>query len=94
MRTRKPDVVLLDLIMPDLDGFQVLQEKAADSGIRDIPVIVISSRDATNAPITSNAFAVLRGQGMSLGDLMACVEAISGILSPLQAPQRAPADLA
>jgi CheY-like chemotaxis protein len=91
MRTRKPDVVLLDLIMPDLDGFQVLQEKAADSRIRDIPVIVISSRDATNAPITSNAFAVVRGQGMSLDDLIACVEAISGILSPLRAPQRTPA---
>jgi CheY-like chemotaxis protein len=38
------DVVLLDLIMPGLDGFQVLEKMKADSAQRDIPVIVISAR--------------------------------------------------
>jgi two-component system cell cycle response regulator len=39
------DVVLLDLIMPGLDGFQVLEKMKADSAQRDIPVIVISALD-------------------------------------------------
>jgi len=39
------DVVLLDLIMPELDGFQVLEQMKGDSRLREIPVIVISALD-------------------------------------------------
>lgn len=39
------DVVLLDLIMPELDGFQVLEQMKSDSRLREIPVIVISALD-------------------------------------------------
>jgi CheY-like chemotaxis protein len=39
------DVVLLDLIMPELDGFQVLEQMKRDSRQREIPVIVISALD-------------------------------------------------
>jgi len=39
------DVVLLDLIMPVLDGFEVLKIIKADSQLRHIPVIVISAMD-------------------------------------------------
>ena len=39
------DVVLLDLVMPELDGFQVLERMKGDSVQREIPVIVISALD-------------------------------------------------
>ncbi len=39
------DVVLLDLVMPELDGFAVLQQMKADPVQREIPVIVISALD-------------------------------------------------
>ena len=39
----KPDIVFLDLMMPNLDGLQVLQLKKVLKDIRDIPVIVISA---------------------------------------------------
>jgi CheY-like chemotaxis protein len=39
------DVVLLDLVMPELDGFQVLEQMKRDSALREIPVIVISALD-------------------------------------------------
>jgi two-component system cell cycle response regulator len=39
------DVVLLDLVMPELDGFQVLERMKRDSAQREIPVIVISALD-------------------------------------------------
>ena len=37
------DLMLLDIEMPDMDGFQVLEHLAADSTLRDMPVIVTSS---------------------------------------------------
>ena len=39
-----PDVVLLDLMMPELDGFRVLEHLAADEQMREVPVIVLSAR--------------------------------------------------
>ncbi len=42
----KPDLVLLDLRMPKVDGFQVLAEMRADEELRRIPVVVMSSSSA------------------------------------------------
>jgi DNA-binding response OmpR family regulator len=43
MRQRKPDLVLLDLIMPIKDGFQTLEEMRKDETLKDIQVIVLSN---------------------------------------------------
>ncbi len=82
LRTRRPDVMLLDLVMAGLDGFQVLEEKGRDPAIRDIPVIVISSRDPTGDPVVSNTLTVTHGRGLSVRNLLACIQAIGEILSP------------
>jgi CheY-like chemotaxis protein len=39
------DAVLLDIVMPEVDGYEVLRTLKADENLRDIPVIVISSLD-------------------------------------------------
>ena len=39
-----PDLVLLDLMMPDMDGWDVYQQMKADPAIHDIPVIVITAK--------------------------------------------------
>jgi len=43
IRTQKPDLVLLDIVMPRLNGFEVLERMRKDSSIKDIPVIIISN---------------------------------------------------
>lgn len=43
MKKRKPDLLLLDLIMPVKDGFEVLREMKADSILKDIKVLVLSN---------------------------------------------------
>ena len=43
MRLIKPQLVLLDLIMPNKNGFQVLEEAKADPEIKDIKVVVFSN---------------------------------------------------
>jgi DNA-binding response OmpR family regulator len=40
----KPDLVLLDLMMPDMDGWEVYQQLKADKSTRDIPVIVVTAK--------------------------------------------------
>ena len=45
------DVVLLDIVMPGMDGFQVLEKVKADPELRDIPVIVISALDEIDSAV-------------------------------------------
>jgi len=97
LRSRRPDVMLLDLWMPGMDGFQVLAEKARDDAVRDIPVIVISAKDPMGEPVTSNALIVTRHGGLSVGEVSSCIEAISTILTHPRvrvdrAPQERPID--
>ena len=45
LRSRNFDLMLLDVLMPELDGYGVLEEVQGDPHLRDIPVIVTSSLD-------------------------------------------------
>lgn len=45
------DVVLLDIIMPGMDGYQVLEAIKSDPKLRDIPVIVISALDEIDSAV-------------------------------------------
>lgn len=44
IRSVKPDLVLLDLMMPEMDGWQVYQQLKADESTADIPVIVVTAK--------------------------------------------------
>ena len=44
IRRDHPDLVLLDLMMPEMDGWEVYQQIKADESIRNIPVIVVTAK--------------------------------------------------
>ncbi len=44
VRQTNPDLVLLDLMMPDMDGWEVYQQMKADPNLRSIPVIVVTAK--------------------------------------------------
>jgi adenylate cyclase len=46
LRSESFDLLLLDMEMPELDGFQVLEQMALDARLRDLPVIVTSSLES------------------------------------------------
>lgn len=81
LRNHYPDAILLDLVMPNMDGYQFLTEKKTNPTLRDVPVIIISARDPTCAPVVSKLLTVTKRGGLSTSQIFACIDVISGILS-------------
>ena len=44
-----PDIILLDLLMPEMDGFEVIERIKANSGWKDIPIVVVTAKDLTDS---------------------------------------------
>jgi DNA-binding response OmpR family regulator len=44
IREEKPELILLDLMMPGMDGWEVYQQIRADTAFKDIPVIVVTAK--------------------------------------------------
>lgn len=44
VREIQPDLVLLDLMMPDIDGWEVYRQMKADDELKDIPVVVVTAK--------------------------------------------------
>lgn len=59
-RERRPDAILLDVMMPGLDGFEVCRRLKADPKTRDIPVIFVSALEEVDAAV--------QGFGVGAGD--------------------------
>ncbi len=47
MRQDPPDAVLLDIMMPEMDGWEVYKQMKADDTLKDIPVIIVTARDSS-----------------------------------------------
>lgn len=47
MREIKPDLVITDLMMPDVDGFTVINTMKSDDTLADIPIVVVSAKELT-----------------------------------------------
>lgn len=62
MRTFRPDIVFLDLMMPRMDGFHVLDAAHADPALQSIPVVVLtnlSTADNAQKAVEKGASAVI-----------------------------------
>jgi CheY-like chemotaxis protein len=47
MQQREPDLIILDLMMPEMDGFEFVIEARRNAAWRDIPIVVITAKDIT-----------------------------------------------
>ena len=74
-----PDLVLLDIVMAPVDGWQVLAAMRAHETLCEIPVIVISGQDPRGAAATP-LILVAAGTGLSGSKLMACLRQLPKVL--------------
>jgi len=75
-----PAVILLDLMMPEMDGFEFMAEFHKRPDCRQVPVIVITSKDITEEDrrrLDGQVARILQKSGMNIADLVAEVRALT-----------------
>jgi len=80
LRRDPPDLALIDILMPDMDGWQVLAAKAQDEAIRDIPAVIVSAQDPREGPTKSALLVATIGDGLSINKLLSCCRDLSAML--------------
>ncbi len=79
LRLRRPDLVLLDLRLPDMSGVQVIERVRADPLLQDLPVVVLSAQDELDAAETRvGGIVVANANGLRRAELVRWVEAVAG----------------
>jgi CheY-like chemotaxis protein len=90
LRRQPVDLVLLDLVMPDVSGLEVLRAMKAEPDLARVPVIVISAQSPEEAGPKAGLFVQLtRPQGATLSEILVCLRALLEGLPPREAPARA-----
>jgi len=73
MAERRPDLILLDLMMPEMDGFQFLEEIRKRAEWHSIPIIVITAKELTiedHQKLNGSVEKILQKGGYSREDLL------------------------
>jgi CheY-like chemotaxis protein len=80
LRRAPPDLMLLDIVMPDMDGWQVLEAIAHDQGRADVPTIFVSAQDPADRLPASRLVLAAMGEGVPLRKLLRCSLQLSTLL--------------
>jgi CheY-like chemotaxis protein len=81
LQEKRPDAVLLDLVMPEVDGYAVLAQMRADQALQNIPVVVLSAKGYEQETVAAGAIEITREGGMPVDELLECVRATMDVLS-------------
>jgi len=85
-REQKPDLILLDLIMPGMDGFETIQQLQKDSNLANIPVCVVTGKELTESEyefLNNTVESVISKEGkeltQTLNDILRNISQISRV---------------
>jgi CheY-like chemotaxis protein len=65
MKRKMPDLILLDLALPDIDGWQLLMQLKNNPELCHIPVIIVSARDLDDSPPHTKIAMFVEGEGIT-----------------------------
>lgn len=78
-----PDLILLDLAMPEMDGFQVIEALHADPATADIPIILLTATRYVQDALEHNTEMVIRqAGGLHPAEVLRCLRAVIEQLEP------------
>jgi signal transduction histidine kinase/CheY-like chemotaxis protein len=86
LRDNPPDLLLLDIVMPDLDGWQVLEYAVSHEEIPCVPTFFVSGQDPRDQPPRSDFLLAAVDGGLSLNNLLRCSLEISNLLLQPEEP--------
>lgn len=75
--TKKPDMVLLDIVMPKMDGMTMLKKMHSIEDLRDIPVIILtnlSSADSTSEAVEEGVYTYLVKTDWKISDVIEVIK--------------------
>jgi CheY-like chemotaxis protein len=73
------DIILLDLLMPEMDGFEVIQRVRANPRWRDIPIVVVTAKDLTDSEwgfLHKSVDTIIQKSGLARESLMKDVQSL------------------
>lgn len=84
---RRPDLILLDLLMPEVGGIDVLEQIGADPATGHIPVIMVTAGDATGPEQSVDvphvvSLSAAKREGLSAAEWLAATGALLDALKP------------
>ncbi len=83
MREARPDLVVLDLVMPELNGNDVIQAMAATASLSAVPVIVVSGQDEVDGGVPlGGTISVKKPDGFHTEEMIGAVESLLSVLEP------------
>lgn len=91
MKKVVPDVVLMDLVMPGMDGQETVLRMHADPRLRDVPVVIVSARDVMEEGTMLQMPLTVHYRGaVEIGRGLKCVKALLDTLMPRYLPEIGP----
>ena len=82
MRQGRPDALLLDLIMPGMDGFQVLAEMRQDPALTEVPVVLLTATSPKEDRLPEGQIVIGRADGFRITEVLRCLEAMILAVEP------------
>ena len=74
---RRPDLILLDLMLPDLDGMAVIRQARSDPELQHVPIVVVSGQEqVTSQYAPEGGVSITRSDGLELGEMLAWIQSI------------------
>jgi CheY-like chemotaxis protein len=84
LREQPPDLLLLDLVMPDMDGFHILDEVRTNPELGGFPVILLTATSYVEDALRqlSSQIILNRARGFSPGEVAQCLRGVLNALDP------------
>lgn len=83
--SQSPDLIILDMMMPQVDGFQVIQRLTGDPRTCDIPIVICTALDLTNEDrdrLNGQIQSIIRKTGNVKEELLAAIKRIERLRTP------------